>query len=116
MIGGGGGVRFLLVERGRCSVAETLKSVQVILAETSHVEYNKGAPSTVEMLSFFDSIGFQVFDIVEVHRKYGPHDSRRQGHGIMFQVDFIFVRKGSAILDAAVGYWHEGGRRAVLSS
>ena len=90
--------------------------MQVILAETSNVEYNKGAPSTVEMLSFFDSIGFQVFDIVEVHRKYGPHDSRRQGHGIMFQVDFIFVRKGSAILDAAVGYWHEGGRRSVLSS
>ena len=43
---------------------ETLKSVQVILAETSNVEYNKGAPSTVEMLSFFDSIGFQIFDIV----------------------------------------------------
>jgi hypothetical protein len=43
---------------------ETLKSVEVILAETSNVEYNKGAPSTVEMLSFFDSLGFQIFDIV----------------------------------------------------
>ena len=128
---------------------ETLKTVEVILAETSNVEYNKGAPSTVEMLSFFDSIGFQIFDVVrrplciaerintwpaghsawltrllacllagrshdawvcawlqvELHRK-----GQKSGqHGILFQMDFLFVRKDSSILQSAEKYWHNGG-------
>jgi FkbM family methyltransferase len=48
---------------------EVLKSVQVIVLETSNVEYNKGAPETLEVLNFMDSIGFKVFDITETHRK-----------------------------------------------
>lgn len=66
---------------------ETLKSVQVILAETSNVEYNKGAPGTLEVLNHYDKMGFEIFDISEIHRKRGT------GHGIMFQLDFVFVRK-----------------------
>ena len=85
---------------------ETLRSVQIILAETSNVEYNKGAPGTTEMLVFFESIGFQLFDIVELHRKR----LNKQGHGILFQIDFILVRKDSPILGAAHEYWVNGGR------
>lgn len=48
---------------------EVLKSVQVVVLETSNVEYNKGAPETLEMLNFMDSVGFKIFDITETHRK-----------------------------------------------
>jgi hypothetical protein len=85
---------------------DTLQSVQVILAETSNVEYNKGAPGTTEMLTFFESLGFQIFDIIELHRKR----LHGHGHGILFQMDFLLVRKGSPILDAAHQYWVNGGR------
>lgn len=85
---------------------DTLKSVQVILAETSNVEYNKGAPGTTEMLTFFESIGFQIFDIIEAHRKR----LHGKGHGILFQIDFLLVREGSPIVNAAHDYWVNGGR------
>jgi len=39
-----------------------------------------------------DSIGFQIFDIVELHHK---HTS--VGSGVLFQVDFVFVRKDSVV-------------------
>ena len=85
---------------------ETLKNVEVCLLETSNVEYNKGAPTTSTVLHFMETIGFLVFDIVELHRK----GSRESPHGIMFQMDFIFVRSGSPILENAHGYWKNGGR------
>lgn len=74
---------------------KTLRNVNVILLETSNVEYNKGAPQTLEVLNFMDSIGFQIFDIVELHRKKKSTDL--PGGGVLFQVDFVFVRKGSHI-------------------
>ena len=45
-----------------------------------------------QVLNFMDSIGFQIFDIVELHHK---HTS--VGSGVLFQVDFVFVRKGSIV-------------------
>ena len=40
-----------------CDFTETLKSVEAIVLETSNVEYNKGAPETLEVLNFMDSVG-----------------------------------------------------------
>jgi FkbM family methyltransferase len=87
---------------------EALKSVEVILAETSNVEYNKGAPRTLEVLNYLDEIGFEIYDIVEIHRKHTSTSS----HGLMFQLDFLFVRKGSHLLANAKKSWVHGGRRA----
>ena len=41
--------------------SETLKSVEAIVLETSNVEYNKGAPETLEVLNFMDSVGALLF-------------------------------------------------------
>jgi len=79
---------------------ETLRTIDVIVTETSNVEYNKGAPETLEILNFMDRLGFKIFDITETHRKplRSGEDSHAGGSGVLFQLDFLFVRKTSPLL------------------
>ena len=80
--------------------AQTLRTIDVIVTETSNVEYNKGAPETLEILNFMDRLGFKIFDITETHRKplRSGEDSHAGGSGVLFQLDFLFVRKTSPLL------------------
>jgi FkbM family methyltransferase len=61
---------------------------EVILLECSFAcEYNNGAPTFVEYITYLDSIGFSVFDITELHR----------ANNVLIQVDILFIRKTSSI-------------------
>ena len=64
---------------------ETLRTIDVIVTETSNVEYNKGAPETLEILNFMDRLGFKIFDITETHRKplRSGEDSHAGGSGVL---------------------------------
>jgi FkbM family methyltransferase len=82
-----------------------LASVEVLLVETSIVQWNSGAPLTAEVLGVLDCLGFQVLDVLDT--------ARLQGHAI--QVDFLLVRKGSPLLERAhqalgVGKGKEAGK------
>lgn len=67
----------------------TLKSVEAILMEMPFVGvFNKGVPSFAEHIAFMDRLGYAPLDIEEVHRP----------HGIPIQIDLVFVKKSSALL------------------
>ena len=74
------------VLRGAASVLEL---VEVLILEVSIVPYNKDAPLMAELISFIDSIGFDVLDLIETHIV----------NGVTIQLDFAFVRKKSALLE-----------------
>ena len=46
-------------------------------------EYNKNVPNFFEHIKFMNEIGFIPYDICEIHKV----------NEILFQVDFIFIRK-----------------------
>ena len=54
----------------------------------SILPYNKDAPLAMEIISYIYDIGFQIFDINELHVL---------GNGILFQIDIIFIRKQSCV-------------------
>jgi FkbM family methyltransferase len=62
-----------------------LSMVEVLLLETSLVDYNKGAPLIDVVLRDLKKIGFVLFDIVEEHRYAGR----------LLQLDGIFLRPNS---------------------
>ena len=62
-----------------------LTSVEVIFLELSVSEYNQGSPRWFEVHSGVDHLGFRAWDISEQHRG---------AHGILLQIDIVFVRKG----------------------
>ena len=70
--------------------AETsLKSIEVVLTEVSF--FRQGyEPTILELISFLDERGFELFDIAAL--------SSRARDGRLKQGDFIFVRRGSALL------------------
>jgi FkbM family methyltransferase len=72
---------------------EILKDVEVILLETSVLQYNAGSPLTGEVLSALDELGFQVLDVLELHHG-GPQN-------LLMQIDFSFIRKGSPLINSA---------------
>jgi FkbM family methyltransferase len=69
-----------------------LESAELVLLETSVLQYNKGSPLVIEVLTFMGTLGFEVFDLVETH----------QSHGQLIQLDFTFVRKSSALFQNAM--------------
>lgn len=60
------------------------RGCKVIFTELSLTEYNEGSPSFVDMINFFDQIGFKMIDIVDLH--YGADNT-------LLQIDAIFVNK-----------------------
>jgi FkbM family methyltransferase len=65
-----------------------LKNTEVVLLECSFAcEYNKGAPTFVDYITYMNSIGFSVLDITELHK----------ANNILIQVDILFLRKTSQL-------------------
>jgi FkbM family methyltransferase len=62
----------------------TIQKAQVVLLELQLIEYNTGAPMFIEMIVFMDSIGFKVYDVIELHYT-SDHE--------LIQVDILFMRK-----------------------
>lgn len=70
---------------------EVLKNAEVLLMEMPFLgQYNVGAPAFPEYIAFLDKAGFVPFEVEEMHRV------SNKGSGYLFQIDFIFVRKGSS--------------------
>ena len=72
---------------------ETLKTVEVLVIETSLLQYNEGSPLLGEVLITLDCLGFQVLEVLGLQRT-GPQQ-------VLIQVDFAFVKKGSSLIDRA---------------
>ena len=66
-------------------LSRNIDSVEFILLECSIVRYNKGAPLFEDVVSFLRSLGFCLFDIIDIHRIDGK----------LFQIDGFFCRKDS---------------------
>ena len=54
-------------------------------------QYNAGAPTFIEVISFMDRLGFVPFDILELHR---------ESH-VLLQVDVVFVRRNHPVASRA---------------
>lgn len=63
---------------------DVVKGAQVVLLELQLVEYNKGAPILADMIAYMDRLGFQMFDITELH--YTPNHT-------LLRIDVLFGRK-----------------------
>lgn len=68
---------------------DTLRSTQVIVLETSFLQYNKGAPLVGEVIAFMETQGFVIYDI-------GTMTRWSTGH-ILLQADLIFVQRNSPL-------------------
>lgn len=78
----------------------TLRCVQAIVMELSLLRFNKKAPLAGEVISFMDGMGFDIFDITEIHkiRPRGQVEGEKESF-LTFQIDALFVRKESRIID-----------------
>lgn len=65
---------------------DLIKQAKVVILEAQFVEYNKGAPMATDVIREMAEIGFEPFDILELH--YTP------GH-VLLQVDMMFRPVGS---------------------
>lgn len=74
----------MMVLRG---ATRTLEHVEVLLTEMAVVPFNVGAPTWIEMMTFVTQLGFQPYDVTELH-----YLSQK-----LFQIDIAFVRAGSAL-------------------
>jgi FkbM family methyltransferase len=68
---------------------ETLTRTEVILAEVSLLEYNKGSPLMHEVIAWLAARDFLPYDICG--------GLRRSADEALFQTDIIFVRRDSAL-------------------
>jgi FkbM family methyltransferase len=66
-----------------------LKTAEAILLEVSLLEINKSAPLIDEVINFLKNYHFQVYEILEIHRR--PLDFA------MNQVDIFFVKENSPL-------------------
>lgn len=71
--------------------AATLQRTEAILLEASLAEYNRGAPRIADIIARLRELDFLLFDIWDL-RRIGP---------ILAQSDLVFVRRGSALENAA---------------
>lgn len=74
---------------------EALKSVEVVLMETSLIAYNLNAPLFHEVCVFMKQCGFVLFDICDVARWHEL---------TLFQMDVIFVREDSPLRQLVFNY------------
>lgn len=64
-----------------------LPNVEVVLLETSIVQYNEGSPLISDVIKYMGEIDFVVYDICSPKRSSKEH--------VLFQVDIFFVKKNS---------------------
>ena len=63
----------------------TIVNTSIIILEMPFMgEYNIGVPNFYEHITYMDEIGYQVYDIIEMHR----------AEDILIQIDIIFLKKG----------------------
>lgn len=67
--------------------ANVLLYVDLILLETSTLEYNQGSPLMHEVIQFMHKHGFIVYDVCSPKRTSKEH--------VLFQLDIFFIRKES---------------------
>ena len=79
---------------------QTLRTVQMIELEVSVMQYNKGAPLWFEVHAALEHLGFQLYDIPEIH--YSRTWSQQKLSGHLSQADVIFVKKNSSLWSQAV--------------
>jgi FkbM family methyltransferase len=80
---------------------ETLKQVEVIMAEVAFLEYNKGAPLIADVIAHLAERGFVPYDIGDMMRRHADR--------ALFQCDMIFARSDSSIRAKRAFYSHENG-------
>ena len=68
-----------------------LEQAEVVLLEASLMPVNAGAPPFEDFIIFMDQAGFRVFDIC---------GQGRRRDGVLWQVDLMFLRKGSRLAPA----------------
>jgi len=73
---------------------EVVRGAEVVLLELQLLEYNAGAPMFAEMVVYMESIGFQVYDVTELH--YTPRH-------VLVQLDLLFVHKDSDLSRRVLG-------------
>ena len=66
-----------------------MANAQFILLETQNLEYNLGAPDTAQVLIAMQDLGFQLYDITEIHHL---------PTGEMFEIDLLFVKQNSPFI------------------
>lgn len=65
-----------------------LPGVEVILSEMPFMGvFNQGAPKFIEYVNYMDSLGFMVYDIVELHKS----------RGLLTHIDIVFISKLSPV-------------------
>lgn len=69
----------------------TLEAVEVVILESSVIEYNAGAPLVAEVMGFMHGLGFVAMDMLEQHHH----------NGALAQLDFAYVKRGSKLLEQA---------------
>jgi len=68
-----------------------MQNCTAVLMEISTIEVNKNCPLLNEVLIYMDKKGFVAYDLMEIHRR--PLDNA------LNQIDFMFVRKDSALIE-----------------
>jgi FkbM family methyltransferase len=68
---------------------EVLAQSEVVVLETSLLEYNKGAPLFDRVIAFMKAAGFVVYDFCG--------QLRRDADAVLFQTDVIFAREDSEL-------------------
>jgi len=68
-----------------------LGQAEVVLMEVSLLQVNAGAPPFEDFIAFMDRAGFRTFDIC---------GQGRRRDGVLWQVDLMFLRKGSRLAPA----------------
>ena len=76
------------VLKGASNILANCKS---LILEVSLIEINESCPLISDVLSFMDESGFAAYEILEIHRR--PLDRA------MNQIDILFVRKDSALIE-----------------
>jgi hypothetical protein len=67
--------------------SRALDASEVVILETSILEYNRGGPLFDEVVSFMKRAGFLVYDICG--------QLRRETDGVLFQTDLVFCKEFS---------------------
>jgi FkbM family methyltransferase len=79
------GFELEVLEGGR----RTLSLADVVILESSLLQYNEGAPLFAEVVALMSNEGFVVFDFCG--------QNRRESDGVLFQTDIAFVRRQSPL-------------------
>ena len=80
------------------------EKAEMILLEVPFVgETNKNAPKFLDYIIFMDHSGFACYDIIELHRHYG----------MLLQVDILFVKKTSELLEKVQNTIHLFGTNLI---